>query len=201
MKKFIYLILFTLVCTMPLSLVSCNESDEESTEFDNWEERNDVYFQSVYTKAQQAIANGDKNWKIIRAYSKVSSTTNVTDHIVVEVLNEGTGETSPLFTDSVSIHYRGNLMPSASYTDGYQFDTTWTGDYNLNTMKSTKGVVSGYITGFSSAIQNMHDGDRWRVYIPQTLGYGSNAQTTIPAYSTLVFDLTLVKSWKSRKTY
>ena len=52
--------------------------------------------------------------------------------------------------------------------------------------------VSGTIAGFGTALQYMHCGDRWMVYIPETLGYGSTAQNKIPAYSTIMFDVTLV---------
>ena len=37
----------------------------------------------------------------------------------------------------------------------------------------------------------MHIGDTWRIYVPAALGYGSVTKTGIPAYSTLVFDITL----------
>lgn len=198
MKKFIYLILFAFAAMMPVSLVSCSETEEEDNEFNNWEERNDTYFSSVYAKAKQAAANGDKRWKLICSYAKQNTSTNMNDYIVVEVLNEGAGEATPLFTDSVAIHYRGNLIPTESYPNGLQFDSSWTGNYNLNTMKTSKGVIANYIPGFSTALQNMHDGDRWKIYIPQTLGYGAKEQTSIPAYSTIIFDLTLVKSWKRR---
>ena len=39
---------------------------------------------------------------------------------------------------------------------------------------------------------SMHRGDHWTVYIPHQLGYGTSASGTVPAYSTLIFDLRLV---------
>ena len=38
----------------------------------------------------------------------------------------------------------------------------------------------------------MHRGDHWLVYIPYALAYGSTKSETIPAYSTLIFNLTLI---------
>ena len=38
----------------------------------------------------------------------------------------------------------------------------------------------------------MHRGDYWRVYIPYQLGYGAVKNGTIPAYSTLIFELALI---------
>lgn len=199
MKKFIYLILFAFVAMMPASLVSCSETDNEDKEFADWQERNDTYFKSIYTQAKQAIANGDTSWKIIRGYSKSDTTTNINHFVVAKVITEGTSTTAcPVFTDSVKIHYRGNLMPTVSYPNGYQFDSSWTGDYDIKTMSPVTGNVNGYIYGFSTALQKMHDGDRWKIYIPYALGYNAQENTGIPAYSTLVFDLTLVKSFKKR---
>ena len=43
----------------------------------------------------------------------------------------------------------------------------------------------------------MHIGDRWKVYIPYQLAYGKTNNGTIPAYSTLVFDVTLVSYYRA----
>jgi hypothetical protein len=45
---------------------------------------------------------------------------------------------------------------------------------------------------FYTAVQQMTDGDLWKVYIPNKLGYGASGSTGVPAYSTLVFDINLV---------
>ena len=209
MKKFLYLIIFALVAIMPASLTSCSESEDADTEYSDWQSRNDTYFLNIYNKAKQAIASGDETWRIERAYTKSDTATAITNFIVAKQLNDGKDYTKPLFTDSVKVHYRGYIMPSSSHNTvveaygsdmavGYQFDSSWTGDYNLNTMKPSAGVVSGYITGFSTALQNMCTGERWLVFIPYNLGYGATAKTGIPAYSTLIFDITLTKSWKKR---
>ena len=187
-----------------ISMTSCKESDDTEDEFENWQERNVSYFNNIYSQAETAIKSGDDSWKIIRVYSKDSIAAKAnTDFIVVHVETEGTGTESPIFSDNVSIHYRGFLIPTTSAADGLQFDSSWTGEYNLKTMISSELSVSGLITGFTTALMNMHKGDRWMVYIPYTLAYGivGNAKkdaygniigTPIPAYSTLRFDLTLV---------
>lgn len=191
--------LFPILSLLIMLLASCSETKEENTEFDNWQERNDAYFTTVYTSARQEIDNGSTRWKIIRAYAKNPETTNPTDHIVVEVLAQGDeASRTTQATDSCSLHYRGTLMPTESYPNGYQFDSSWTGDYNLATMKPVKYVVKDFIDGFSTALLNMNPGDRWRIYIPQALGYGSSPSSSIPAYSTLIFDVTFVKSWPKR---
>jgi FKBP-type peptidyl-prolyl cis-trans isomerase len=36
-------------------------------------------------------------------------------------------------------------------------------------------------------------GDKWEVWIPQELGYGTTGSGEIPGYSTLVFEMELVE--------
>ncbi len=43
------------------------------------------------------------------------------------------------------------------------------------------------------ALTRMHEGDRWEVFIPAKWGYGSMKMDDIPAHSTLIFELQLVK--------
>ena len=187
-----------------ISMTSCRESNDTEDEFENWEARNKEYFNNIYSKAETAIKSGDDSWKIIRVYSKDSiSAKSKSDFIVAHVETEGTGTDSPIYTDKVRVHYRGNFIPSASYTNGFQFDSSWTGEYNPKSMIPTDFTASNLIPGFSTALMNMHKGDRWMVYIPYTLGYGvvdytpTNSSgtvtgSTIPAYSTLRFDITLL---------
>ena len=169
---------------------SCSESDEEKSEFDNWQERNETYFNEVYNRAKNSSSS---EWAVYTKWSLNDDVAaNPKDHIVVQVLERGTGSGCPLYTDSVRIHYSGRLMPTASYAQGYEFDKSWTDSYNPAVSKPLTSVVNGFVDGFSTAIMNMHIGDRWRVYIPYQLGYGTTASGSVPAYSTLIFDLTLV---------
>lgn len=179
-----------MVLALLAGMSSCSETDTDNREFADWQQRNKTYFEDIYKTAQ----NNTGRYKIFRKWSLDESKALTPEtHIVIEVLNAGTGSGCPLYTDSVKVHYEGRLIPSKTYTGGYIFDRTWTGDYNLETMRPTTFAVSGLIDGFATAIMKMHIGDRWRVYIPQELAYGESAQTTsgIPAYSTLIFDITL----------
>ncbi|MCI6472136.1 MAG: FKBP-type peptidyl-prolyl cis-trans isomerase, partial [Bacteroidales bacterium] len=54
----------------------------------------------------------------------------------------------------------------------------------------------GLVDGFTTALMNMHEGDRWTVYMPYQLGYGTSASSSIPAYSLLTFDITLVSFFR-----
>ena len=170
---------------------ACGESEDDAGEFDNWQERNETYFNNIYNQAK----NGGSGMKVFTQWSlNEEVATAAEDHIVVKVLESGTGSGCPIYTDSVQIHYRGRLIPSTSYTEGYVFDQSYSGEYDLQTLKPATFAVNALIDGFTTALMNMHIGDHWRVYIPYQLGYGatSSSSSTIPAYSTLVFDIALV---------
>ncbi len=187
-KENIFALFFALFA---LCLSSCSEDDGGKDEFGNWQERNEAYFKRVYDRARNS---GDAKWKAIRSWSlQEAAATAADDYVVAEVLTEGTGKDSPLFTDKVKVHYRGNLMPTESYPDGLQFDSSWFGEYNLQTMMPVEMTVGNVVNGFATALMQMHAGDRWRVYIPAALAYGGDKDNgAILPFSTLVFDVTLV---------
>ena len=48
------------------------------------------------------------------------------------------------------------------------------------------------IPGWIIALQQMHVGDKWEIYIPAEQGYGSRSVPGIPGGSTLVFEIELL---------
>jgi FKBP-type peptidyl-prolyl cis-trans isomerase len=97
-----------------------------------------------------------------------------------EVLVEGTGP-RPTATDTVVTHYAGTLI------DGTEFD---------NSYKRGEPItipVSGVIKGWTEALQLMPVGSKYRLYIPQELGYGIHESGAIPGGSVLLFDVELVR--------
>jgi FKBP-type peptidyl-prolyl cis-trans isomerase FklB len=188
-------ILLVLCALMGLSLQSCKEDDGTVEEFPNWQTKNEAFVQTLATDSMT-----QSNWVKIEKYSLSASATGaVSDYIYVHKMADSTvnhSSATPLYTDSVSIHYRGTLLPSTSYPKGYVFDTTYSLPFDATISRPTTLVVSSLITGFSTAVQKMHQGDHWIIYIPYQLGYGTTTSSTIPAYSTLIFDVRLVKSWR-----
>lgn len=183
---------------LPLAFTACSESDDTVDEFADWQERNEAYFSGIY---EQARTNADGTWKLIRNYSYEDTIPIDYDgYIAVQVLKEGTGSGCPMFSDSVLVNYRGRLIPSVSYVDGYVFDQSYEGEYNPATVKPVTMYVGGVVDGFATALQHMHIGDRWRVYIPYQLGYGASGSDVIPAYSALIFDIELVAYFRAGTT-
>lgn len=198
MKKFKIISILLPIVTL-IMVASCEEKKGEFfDQYKNWEARNASAFADTYSLAQ---ANADGNWKIIHNWSYNDSVQVApTGNIIVHAIVNGTGSGCPLWTDSVRVHYEGRIIPTDSVPEGKIFDSSWKGTYNLATMSPAKFAVSGLIDGFSTALQNMHIGDRWKVYIPYTLGYGTNASGAIPAYSMLIFDITLVSYYRPGAT-
>ena len=48
------------------------------------------------------------------------------------------------------------------------------------------------IEGWIIAMQQMHIGDKWEVYLPAEMGYGKFSQPGIPGGSTLIFEIELL---------
>lgn len=201
MKKTILFI--GLVCMALFSLVSCSEKEDTIDDYNNWQQKNDDYWTTLYNATQQKVASGDSTWKCYLNWSLEGQLPNIsgstlsyspTDYIIVHVEKTGTGTVSPLYTDSVQVHYQGRLIPSETYTKGLIFDASWTGDYNLETMQATGLYVKSVVDGFATALMHMHIGDRWTVYMPYRLGYGAQkpqSSSVIQPYSNLIFDITL----------
>ncbi|MGI6231526.1 MAG: FKBP-type peptidyl-prolyl cis-trans isomerase [Prevotella sp.] len=198
----IFRMILPLLLLMPFLLASCSEEDNEVEEYVNWQQTNQQYWDSLFTATSSNIANGDSTWKIIKNWSYIPDSTNsITDntqYIIVHVLNEGTGSGSPLYTDSVRCHYYGQLLPSVSYPSGYVFDSSYSStDYDISTSAPAQFLVSNLVDGFATALQHMHIGDQWDVYIPWTLAYGEDGSSSIPGYSVLRFNIILVSYYRA----
>ena len=192
--------LIGLLFVTSLSIVSCSESDGAEDPYANWEERNQRYIDSIAVVAEANQGNEVGQWKIIRSYKlgdlNLGEKGDVNDNVYCKILAEGDGTVSPLSTDSVDVHYRGQLIPLNNGTK-VVFDQSYQGELDLNTAVSTGFKPGGVIAGWTTALQRMKAGDRWEIYIPYQLAYGKSGSNrgsvAIPGYSTLIFDLYLAK--------
>lgn len=197
MKKSIFW-LMGLLFSVSLAVTSCEETDGVVDPYFNWEERNQLYIDSIAKVARANLGEEVGQWKMIHTY-KFNPPINdlnpdVNDYVYCRILEKGTGMVRPLFTDTVGIHYRGKLIP---LYDGSEvvFDQSYGGDLNLDVaipMYSPSvdeyGNVSDLTVGAKSVSMQMVEGDRWEIYVPYELGYGTYASGSIPGYSTLIFD-------------
>lgn len=193
MKRHNILLYISALVIAMTGLSSCSENVDDEEEFKDWRKVNEQYYDNMYASAKVLEELGDADWKVLRNWSfEPTAASHPYDHVVVNVVNHGNGSGCPLYTDSVMVHYEGRLLPSPSYPEGYIFDQSFYGDYNPDTSTPSKLLVSNLVDGFTTALQHMHIGDRWKVYIPYQLAYGNVPAGAVPAYSTLVFDVTLV---------
>jgi peptidylprolyl isomerase len=99
--------------------------------------------------------------------------------VLHEVLQVGEGP-SPTLSNIVSVYYKGMLI------NGKVFDD--------NTMQGYPDAfrLNDLIDGWKIALTRMQVGDKWRIYVPASLGYGAISTPGIPKHSTLIFEIELV---------
>ena len=96
-----------------------------------------------------------------------------------EVIKMGKGR-KPSATDHVKVHYHGTLI------DGTVFDSS------VERGEPITFGLNQVIAGWTEGLQLMPVGSKFKLYIPQELGYGSRNAGSIPPYSTLIFEVELL---------
>lgn len=100
--------------------------------------------------------------------------------IYYKILTEGDKQSNhPTPRSIITAHYTGKTI------NGKKFDS------------SRGGVplacrLCDLIDGWIIAMQQMHIGDKWEVYIPAEMGYGKFSQPGILGGSTLIFEIELL---------
>ena len=121
-----------------------------------------------------------KNIQFLKELSVAEGIHSLPCGIYYKVLKTGEGKVSPTVRSIVSVHYRGTLI------DGKEFDNS----YKRNCPEAFR--LCDVIDGWQIALQQMHVGDKWIIYIPVEMGYGSKASGPIPGFSTLIFEVELL---------
>jgi FKBP-type peptidyl-prolyl cis-trans isomerase FklB len=89
---------------------------------------------------------------------------------------------SPEVDEAVLAHYHGTL------TDGTVFDSS------VDRGEPAQFGLSQVISGWTEALQLMKVGDKWRLFIPPAMAYGTSSPTpAIPPNSALIFDVELLE--------
>lgn len=120
----------------------------------------------------------NKDW--LEAKAEEEGVKALSKRIYYKVLSEGNAQSAnPTVRSIVTVHYTGKTI------DGKTFDS------------SRGGVplacrLCDLIEGWIIAMQQMHIGDEWEVYIPAEMGYGKFSQPGIPGGSTLIFEIELL---------
>lgn len=100
--------------------------------------------------------------------------------IFYKVIKSGNSKApSPNRGSVVTVHYTGKTI------NGKTFDSS-----RGSTAPAFR--LRDLISGWVIALQQMHPGDRWELYIPAEQAYGKMNQPGIPGGSTLIFDVELL---------
>lgn len=130
------------------------------------------------TNQQKALAGTGQEY--LDAKAKEDGVIALPSGLLYKVIRKGTGA-SPKPTDKVETHYRG------TFADGKQFDSSY------DRGQPAQFPVNRVIAGWTEALQLMKEGGKWELYIPYDLAYGAQGRAGIPAYSTLIFELELLR--------
>ena len=88
--------------------------------------------------------------------------------------------------DTVEVHYKGTLLDGTVFDSSY--DRGETASFPLNRV----------ITGWTEGMQLVGEGGKITLYVPYELGYGPRQMSEdLPAFSTLIFDVELIKIKKA----
>lgn len=117
----------------------------------------------------------------------VSTYSGSTTSLVSQTLIQGTGATVQQ-GDTLDVMYSGWL------TDGTQFDSNWSSGTSTQLTMSEDSVIKGFMQG----LVGQKVGSQVLLIIPPDLGYGSTAQGSIPANSTLIFVVDILYSSSSK---
>ena len=132
-------------------------------------------------QAELAAKNLEAGKKFLAENAKKDGVVTTKSGLQYKVIKSGDGP-SPKADDTVTTHYRGTLI------DGREFDSSYSRG------QPASFPVNGVIKGWTEALQLMKVGDKWQLYIPSELAYGSSQRSElIQPNSTLVFEIELLE--------
>ena len=102
-----------------------------------------------------------------------------------KILVQGNG-TAIAKGDSATINFFGYLFSTGKPFSG---GSTWTSTTKATPYGPVQIGEGAFIKGFDEGLIGVKAGSRVQLTIPPSLGYGSKAQSGIPANSTLIFDI------------
>ncbi len=130
--------------------------------------------------AEKAAKAKELGEKFRTGFAKNENVQKTDSGLLYLVQTEGKGE-KPAATDTVVVHYKGTLP------DGTKFDSSY--DRNEPATFPLNRVIPGWTEG----VQLMPVGSKFTFVIPPELAYGEQDMPTIPANSTLQFEVELLE--------
>jgi FKBP-type peptidyl-prolyl cis-trans isomerase FklB len=153
----------------------------------------DEQVQAVMTQFQQEMMEqqavkahelGEKNKKEGEAFLAANKTkegvVTTASGLQYKILKAGTGK-KPTDKQTVTVHYRGTLI------DGTEIDNSY-----KRGQPATR-AVTGFIKGWTEALQLMPVGSKWQLFMPGELAYGDRGMgSQVPPNAALIFEVELI---------
>lgn len=165
-----------------LSVVGCSPETEKDKEQEKQAKKDKAWIQANENFYTDVAKTTDAEGKLF--YETLVPVWNTGESVLIHYYNDRSQTEKnlrPLYNSTVAIKYHGELYNGTRFDDSYS-----------NTDSLTNFQVNNVVGGMTIALTNMHVGDSVRVVMPADLGYGSKASKTVPAYSTLLFNIKLV---------
>ena len=182
MKKYWHITWMLVV--MLFTLAACSDDDDKIVIDEAWKEINlaafDARLQDAKTDASLFTINSESG----------------NGQIICKILKKGEGTETIYYTSKVNCYYKGCFVTNEDgdvisdrnnvLAEGEVFDSA----LKENSDDPFKTSVSSVVDGWTTALQHMHEGDIWEVWVPYQLGYGvSGYGDNIKPYTTLVFQV------------
>jgi len=180
MKQLIYLIISAFIIS---SFASCNNTAVD----DAWMTANMKAYDSIKV---------NPNYKDVRLEKAKNQTGPL--GVYFKVLKQGTGTESPIQTSAVQILFSGRYPGSDSVYFNIGSKNNGVPVWKIINDEDPSFTVDYFMNrGVSFAIQNMVVGDKWEIWVPYYLGFGSGGLSSgntviIRGYSTLVYEIELL---------
>ena len=182
MKKYWHITWMLVV--MLFTLAACSDDDENEIVIDEaWKEINLAAFD-----ARLQDAKTDTSLFTINSESG-------NGQIICKILKKGEGTETIYYTSKVNCYYKGCFVTNEDgevvadrdsvLTQGEVFDSRLRENGDDKVLFEVDD--SGLRDGFATALQHMHEGDIWEVWMPYQLGYGVSGYDDIKPYTCLLY--------------
>lgn len=142
------------------------------------------YGQEVQAAAEKKMKDdaakiAEEGKKYLEENAKKEGVTVTDSGLQYSVITKADGP-KPTAADTVTVHYVGTLL------DGTEFDSS------VKRGQPATFPLNQVIPGWTEGLQLMSVGEKYKFVIPADLAYGDQGAGTIPAGSTLLFDVELL---------
>jgi FKBP-type peptidyl-prolyl cis-trans isomerase len=129
---------------------------------------------------QEAAKNQQEEAEFLTQNGKRPDVQTTPSGLQYRVIQQGQGA-APTINDTVRCNYRGTLL------NGTEFDSS------ARQGGPAEFPLKRVIPGWTEALQKMHVGDKWQLFVPSKLAYGMDPPgEPIEAGSMLVFEIELL---------